>query len=226
MSRPVTVSAEGVTGTERERPLEAARLLLSGSHAVLLAALAEQLQWHGASVVATCHRLEEINGLFVAHRPDVCVVEDRTDDVDLATVTARLRNTDPAVKVVVISNRKDRGLEQPVRRGLLDGVVSRGCRLPLLVDALEKVLAGQSVTVTTADLAFGARDKCLSQREEDVLRLLAGGATNAEISQELGISVNTVRAHVHSLLHKLDVRQRFQAGAASPYPQRSGASLR
>ena len=55
----------------------------------------------------------------------------------------------------------------------------------------------------------------LSMRERDVLRLLASGARNAEISEELLISVNTVKFHVSNLLRKVGARNRAQLIATS-----------
>ncbi len=57
------------------------------------------------------------------------------------------------------------------------------------------------------------RTEGLTEREEQVLRLVAMGHTDAEIGRQLSISVFTVRNHVKSILRKLDARNRTQAGA-------------
>jgi DNA-binding NarL/FixJ family response regulator len=53
----------------------------------------------------------------------------------------------------------------------------------------------------------------LTSREAEIMRLLAAGASNQRIADELGISRNTVRAHVHNLLNKLQVHSRAKAVA-------------
>ena len=53
----------------------------------------------------------------------------------------------------------------------------------------------------------------LTDRERDVLRLIAEGLTNQEIADRLVISLNTVKTHVKSIYHKLDVRNRAEAAA-------------
>jgi DNA-binding NarL/FixJ family response regulator len=54
-------------------------------------------------------------------------------------------------------------------------------------------------------------ENALSQREQQVLRLLADGRTNREIAAALGLSTETVKTHVSSILEKLDVKSRHQA---------------
>ncbi|OUC07553.1 LuxR family transcriptional regulator, partial [Litorilinea aerophila] len=53
--------------------------------------------------------------------------------------------------------------------------------------------------------------EALTPRELEVLRLMAGGCTNAEIAARLGISLGTVKAHTHHIYGKLDVRSRTEA---------------
>jgi two-component system NarL family response regulator len=60
-------------------------------------------------------------------------------------------------------------------------------------------------------LTFGESQNPLTQREQEILVLIATGKTNQEIAEILHIATGTVRVHVHAILQKLEVRDRTQA---------------
>jgi DNA-binding NarL/FixJ family response regulator len=92
-----------------------------------------------------------------------------------------------------------------------------------LIEAVRTVASGESLLFPASTRRvierFAVRSGMpvpeLSEREQDVLRLLARGRSNAEIASELVVSVQTVKSHVAAVLMKLDVRDRTQAVIAA-----------
>jgi two-component system, NarL family, response regulator LiaR len=86
----------------------------------------------------------------------------------------------------------------------------------LLVDSLERIASGEKLGLEPGNgLEPGARVVELSDRESEVLALIALGLTNGEIAEELYLSIETVKTYVKRLYAKLDVHNRTQAALAA-----------
>lgn len=95
----------------------------------------------------------------------------------------------------------------------VDGVIMKSASSAELVDALERVHRGDPVGVDPMDPADVG--PTLTEREREVLALLARGATNREIADELYLSVDTIKTHVRKVFTKLGVTNRTQAALAA-----------
>lgn len=156
-------------------------------------------------------------------RPGAVVLDaalgDRPYGADLA---AEVASRAPGVAVVILVRRAQSvGIVDAMESGAL-ALVHRRCTGDELVAAVSAAIGGQNwVAAPLAGIlreellseVSGERPPELSRRELEVLRGLATGATNARIGQQLGISENTVRNHVHSLMGKLQVANRTDAVA-------------
>lgn len=98
----------------------------------------------------------------------------------------------------------------------VSGVILKTRSADALVEGLERVVAGDRVGLDDVDERVGtARRVDLSDRESEVLALIARGLTNAQIAAELFLSVETVKTYVKRLYAKLDVHNRAQAAVAA-----------
>ncbi|GAA1722430.1 response regulator transcription factor [Isoptericola hypogeus] len=160
-------------------------------------------------------------------RPDVVLMDVRMPRVDgiaaTRAVVAGDRPGAPAPRVLVLTTfENDDHVLDALRAGaqgfLLKRarpeevaqavrVVARGDSL-LFPDAVRRLVAGSGREDAAGD---GLRDARLTEREGEVLRLVAAGMSNAEIAAELYLGVETVRTHVGNVLAKLGVRDRTQA---------------
>jgi DNA-binding NarL/FixJ family response regulator len=95
------------------------------------------------------------------------------------------------------------------------GIILKSRSADALVDGIERVVAGEPVGLASADHPNGRRRPDLSDRESEVLALIARGLTNPEIADELFLSVETVKTYVKRLYAKLDVHNRAQAAVAA-----------
>ncbi|NYJ03992.1 response regulator [Petropleomorpha daqingensis] len=157
------------------------------------------------------------------HRPAVVLMDIRMPNIDGLTATARvLALPDPPRVLVLTTFDRDDWVYEALRAGA-SGFLLKDVRGHQLTDAIRTVAAGEallapSVTrrlieqfVSRAPQRPPAALPELTERERDVLRLLAGGLSNAEIARSLVIGHSTVKTHVNRLLTKLGLRDRAQA---------------
>jgi DNA-binding NarL/FixJ family response regulator len=161
-----------------------------------------------------------------ALRPDVVLMDLHMPRLDGVAATRRLRAEQPDVRVLALTTfDDDEDVFAALRAGAL-GYLLKDVSSDRLVEALHAAARGESVlqpSVAAKVVARFARlsDDAprrpqplvvpLSDRELDVLRLLAGGHSNREIAAELFLAEGTVKNHVTTVLSKLGVRDRTQA---------------
>jgi len=97
----------------------------------------------------------------------------------------------------------------------ISGIVLKTRSADGLVDALERIAAGERVGLDGDGSGVPTRMVELSDRESEVLALIAQGQTNAAIARELYLSIETVKTYVKRLYAKLDVHNRAQAAVAA-----------
>jgi DNA-binding NarL/FixJ family response regulator len=176
-------------------------------------------------VVGTAADGEEVLALAAELRPDVILMDLRMPRMDGVEATRRLRERDPAVKVVVLTTyADDRSVLDALRAGAL-GYLTKDAGAAEIQQALHRVAGGQaaldpavqlhlveaiadgqSLGPTAATLPDG-----LTPREAEVLTLIAAGLSNTEIAERLVVSEATVKSHVNHMLAKIGARDRAQA---------------
>jgi DNA-binding NarL/FixJ family response regulator len=158
-------------------------------------------------------------------RPDVCLFDIRMPALDGIEATRQLAGPDvddPLAIVVVTTFDLDEYVHGALKAGAR-GFLLKDAGPALLVQAIRAAANGDALiapSVTVRLLATFSRPPAgrpsaqpiepLTQREEEVLATVARGRTNAEIADELHISLSTVKAHIASLMTKLGVRNRVE----------------
>jgi len=176
-------------------------------------------------VVGTAADGEEVLALAAELRPDVILMDLRMPRMDGVEATRRLRERDPAVKVVVLTTyADDRSVLDALRAGAL-GYLTKDAGAAEIQQALHRVADGQAaldpavqlhLVEAIADGAPSAPSPAplpdgLTPREAEVLTLIAAGLSNAEIAERLVVSEATVKSHVNHMLAKIGARDRAQA---------------
>jgi DNA-binding NarL/FixJ family response regulator len=203
------------------------RLLLADDDPLVRAALKMMLDGsEQISVVGEAQDGEEAVAAVGRHAPDVVLMDIRMPRMDGLAATERLRALDAPPEVIVLTTfDADEQVLRALRAGAA-GFLLKDTPPAEILRAIELVAAGEallspSVTrrligLMTAGDGGDRRRRAeqqlarLSEREHEVAVALGQGKTNAEISRELFMSVATVKAHVSSLLAKLDLNNRVQ----------------
>ena len=147
--------------------------------------------------------------------PDLVLMDIYMPQLDGLAVTERLAKEAPHVKVLILSMHSDRDCVMRIIKAGARGYVLKDAPPDELVRAIEAVHAGE--TFFSSPVARIALDQFvsetshthplsrLSQRERQVLTLIAEGRSNKEIANELGIGVRTIETHRERIMHKLDI---------------------
>ncbi len=190
------------------------RVLLADDHAVVrdgqaaILALDDQFE-----VVGEAKDGDEAVRLFAELQPDVMVLDLRMPGRDGFAVLTSVRQTDPEARVLVMSTYQgEHDVQHALRLGAR-GYLIKDCSRGEFAEAVGKVARGHRALPAGVleRVAAGLEQKTLTEREMEVLSLIARGKSNKEIGTILFIAEGTVKSHVQSLLEKLDAADRAQA---------------
>ncbi len=179
---------------------------------------------HDVEVVGAASDGAEAVALAEALRPDIVLMDLRMPRCDGVEATRRLRERQPATKVIVLTTYSDdRSVLEALRAGAR-GYLTKDAGGAEIRDAFQHVLEHHAVIDPAVqhhlvDAIAGAPEPRpagpfpdgLTAREAEVLTLIAGGLSNTEIAERLVISEGTVKSHINRLLTKIDARDRAQA---------------
>lgn len=150
---------------------------------------------------------------FTAHRPDVVLLDLQMPRLDGIGTLVRLKEVAPAVRVLVLTTY---GGDEQARRAFecgASGYLLKNAIRRELFEAIQRVHTGQRYMTREVALDLGQHAMLdrLSARELDVLRMLVRGGSNSDIGTALGLSEDTVKSHMKSILAKLQACDRTQA---------------
>ncbi|MFC7305036.1 response regulator transcription factor [Streptomyces monticola] len=189
------------------------RLLLAEDQAMVREALATLLGLEpDFEVVAQVARGDEVLGAAREHAVDVALLDIEMPGATGIEAAAELHASEPAVKLVILTTFGRPGYLRRAMEAGADAFLVKDAPAAQLAQAVRKVLAGERVidpTLAAAALAQGADP--LTDREREVLRAAADGATNAELAAALHLSQGTVRNYLSTAIQKLAARNRAEA---------------
>jgi DNA-binding NarL/FixJ family response regulator len=199
------------------------RLLLVDDHKLLRQGLRRAVEEAGFEVVGEAGDGEEAVRLAIETHPDLVLMDVTMPVLDGIEATRRIA-VDGGPRVVILTTfERDDYLFAALEAGA-SGFLLKSCTADELVSAIRSVAGGHALLApamtrrvierATRRPAVARDDRLLQRltdRESDVLTLLAGGLSNAEIADELVLGTATVKSHVSAILTKLDLRDRVQA---------------
>jgi len=197
------------------------RLVLADDHPPILQGLTVLLrQEPDLEVLAGCRDGEETLQAVRQFQPDVLILDILMPGKDGLAVLRELRQLEISTRVILLTAAIDEdNLLEAMRLGV-SGVVLKEMAVPLLIQCVRKVYAGdQWLERHSIGRAMekmlrreaGTREvaKLLTSREIEIVRLAASGLRNKEIASKLAISEGTVKIHLHRSYEKLHVDSRI-----------------
>jgi two-component system response regulator NreC len=192
-----------------------AKIVLADDHAVVRSALRLLLDAEAdLEVVAEAGDIDTAVQALDAHQPDVLVLDLHLPDGPSLSSIPRLREVSPRTAIVVLTMQREASYAREALRAGVLGYVLKEAVDEDLVAAVRLAADGRSYLQPElgAELAVEPDDdpNGLSDREVDVLRLIALGHTNTEVAERLMLSVRTVESHRAHVQRKLGVSKRSE----------------
>lgn len=162
--------------------------------------------------------------VIAEHKPDVVLMDMRMPQMTGLDAIRALAKDDALPPTIILTTFDDDAVVLDGLKAGARGYLLKDVSLQQLVDAIKKVAAGGSLVQPAVteqllsqmgqlrnDFASLDRPDPLTERETEILRLMAGGFSNKEIANSLGVAEGTVKNHVSNILSKLGVRDRTRA---------------
>jgi DNA-binding NarL/FixJ family response regulator len=202
------------------------RVMVVDDHPIVRDAVARDLTEAGYDVTAAVGEGAQAIRVAPAARPDVVVLDLQLPDLPGVEVVRQLIAIDPAIRVLMLSASGERqDVLDALKAGAL-GYLVKSAKPAELVDAVARTAAGDPVfTVSLAGLVLGEYRRLaaaagsaappadaprLTERETEVLRLVAKGLSYKQIAERLVVSHRTVQNHVQNTLSKLQLHNRVE----------------
>lgn len=198
-------------------------IVLVDDHAIVRQGIRSILERHPQMVVVgEAATSQEAMGVVSSTRPRIVLLDlklSTSSDTEGLDLCQQLTSTYPAIAVLVLTTLMDDQLVVRAIRGGASGYVVKDVDTRELVRAIQAVSQGESAfdsrsaaaMVRSLNARSPLQSKQLTEREREVLALLARGLSNRDIGKRLYISETTAKFHVSNIIHKLSVTRRAEA---------------
>ena len=200
-------------------PIVAIRVMIVDDHPIWRAAVERDLTAAGYAIVAAVGDGETAVRLAAAAKPDVVLMDLQLPGKSGVETTATLVGADPSIRVLMFtSSGEDSDVLAAAKAGAR-GYIVKSATAHVLIDAVTRTAAGEAVfSPGLAALVLGEYRRMssgpdgplLSDRETEVLRLIAKGLTAKQVADRLVLSHRTVQNHVQNTLRKLQLHNKVE----------------
>jgi len=209
--------AAGDTPSSVQLPKPRIRVLIADDHGVVREGLVSMIKRNRAdmTVAGEASNGREAVDLWKRERPDVTLLDLRMPELDGVEVIKEIRAADKKARIIVLTTFDgDEDIYRAIQAGA-KGYLLKDVPREALMNSIRRVHAGETSVPLhlVAKLADRVSGETLSEREIEVLKLMAQGKSNKEIATALFITEGTVKSHGKSIFAKMNVSSRAEAVA-------------
>ncbi len=215
------------------------RVALVDDHSLCRRGLTELLtHCYGMTVVGATDNAKGLNALLREQSPNLVVMDLRMEPQGGLQLLDMMRKDGFETPVVILTMSDEEADLAAAMRAGVRGYLLKDMAPDDVVDAIRRVAAGEMVVAPAMTmkmigiLQHGEKEpgyqtslKSLTEREREILQLLAGGESNKAIAKTLGISNDTVKQHVRHILTKLNLTSRVEAAVLYAVEQKKHSSV-
>lgn len=189
------------------------RIVLADDHQLLREAIRRGLEEAGEAVVGEASTGDQAVALARSTRPNIVVMDLSMPQVDGVEATRRINAELPGVRVLVLSMHDDPARTRAAIGAGASGYLTKGTSFAQLLFAIRSIAAGE--TFLSPELAVPALwaaaepderadQEPLTDRQVEILQMVANGSATKQVARDLGITQKTVHNHYNSIYRKLD----------------------
>ncbi|WP_047985758.1 response regulator transcription factor [Ornithinibacillus californiensis] len=187
------------------------RIVIAEDQRLLLGALGSLLDLEDdMEVVGMAKNGVEALELVRIHQPDICIMDIEMPLKTGLDVAEELK--DDSCKIIILTTFARAGYFDRAREANVSGYLLKDSPSEELANSIRVIMDGRKVYAPELiDIAYSKQENPLSEREEQVIHLIAEGRNTEEIAKQLFLTKGTVRNYVSSILDKLEVSNRIEA---------------
>ena len=190
------------------------RVLLADDHQILRDGIRRGLESAGETVVGEADNGEDALELVRAEVPDIVLMDLSMPVLDGVSATRRITEEFPDVRVVVLTMHDDPQRTRAALEAGAIGYLTKGTSFADVLDTLRRAMAGEEVLspqlaasmLTAAGGAPNDSEELLSERQTEILQMIADGLSTKQVARELGITQKTVHNHLNAIYRRLDTQ--------------------
>lgn len=189
------------------------RVLVADDHQILREGIRRSLEAAGEEVVAEASNGEEAVELTRLHRPDVVLMDLSMPIVDGIEATRRITSESPSARVLVLTMHDDPARTRAAISAGASGYLTKGTSFVDVLHTIRMIAAGETylspalaVSMLRAAEETSGTEDLLSDRQIEILQMIADGFGTKQVARDLGIAQKTVHNHLNAIYRKLDTQ--------------------
>ncbi|PLS17268.1 DNA-binding response regulator [Bacillus sp. M6-12] len=186
------------------------RIVIAEDQGMLLGALGSLLNLEeDMEVVGKASNGEAALKLVKQHEPDICIMDIEMPGMSGLEAAEQLKGQ--GCKVIILTTFARTGYFQRALKAGVSGYLLKDSPSDELASSIRSVMAGRRIYAPELMDDVYSEENPLTEREKEVLELVANGKNTKEIAAELNIKTGTVRNYISTILEKLEVKNRIEA---------------
>ncbi|MBM3662662.1 MAG: response regulator transcription factor [Actinobacteria bacterium] len=188
------------------------KVLLADDHQILRDGIRRGLEGAGVEVVGEAENGEEAVALAAANSPDIVLMDLSMPVLDGVQATTRIRADNPDVRIVVLTMHDDPERTKAALQAGASAYLTKGTSFAevldtlTLVDSGEEVLSPKLAASMLEHLNSIPKAELLSERQVEILQMIADGKSTKQAARALGITQKTVHNHLNATYRRLDTQ--------------------